>query len=110
MKLLCASNNLAFIHALRIALDGEGIAHHFSDADMTMSSIAGPMTGSAARLYIVDEADWARAVELYRELDAPAAPSPGEAPAAPPTPPLPKWLVVVVSALVFALLGAILSN
>ena len=110
MKLLCASNNLAFIHALRIALDGEGIAHHFSDADMTLSSLAGPMTGSAARLYVIDEADWSRAVELFQSMDASAESGNQKAEHRPTAKPWPRWLVVVVSAMAFAALGAVLSN
>ena len=110
MKLLCASNDLAFIHGLRIALEGEGIAHHFSDADMTLSSLAGPMTGSAARLYVIDEADWPRAIELFRGMDSPAEPERQNAADRGPAKPWPRWLVLVVSALVFAALGAVLSN
>lgn len=110
MKLLCASNDLAFIHGLRIALDGEDIAYHFSDADMTLSSLAGPMTGSAARLYVIEEADWPRAVALYQALDTQAG-TPASSPAPSQTSkPWPRGLVVVVSALVFAALGAVLSN
>ncbi|MGL6289733.1 MAG: hypothetical protein ACRC2H_03490 [Silanimonas sp.] len=110
MKLLCASNNLAFVHGLRIALDGEGIEHHFSDADTTMSSIAGPMTGSAARLYVINDADWPRAVELFRELDAPAAPEAAGRDDPPPSQPWPKWAVVGASAVAFAVLGWVLSH
>jgi hypothetical protein len=110
MKLLCASNDLAFIHGLRIALDGEDIAHHFSDADMTLSSLAGPMTGSAARLYVIEEADWPRAVELFQSLDAPAESANPNTMRGPPAKPWPRWLVLVVSAVVFAALGAVLSN
>lgn len=110
MKLLCASNDLAFIHGLRIALEGEGIAHHFSDADMTLSSLAGPMTGSAARLYVVDEADWPRAVELFQSLDSPQESSNPSAESRPRPKPWPRWLVIVVSALVFAALGAVVSH
>lgn len=110
MKLLCASNDLAFIHGLRIALEGEGIAHHFSDADMTLSSLAGPMTGSAARLYVIDEADWPRAIELFQSMDSRAEPAHQNAPEPGPAKPWPRWLVLVVSALVFAALGAVLSN
>jgi hypothetical protein len=110
MKLLCASNDLAFIHGLRIALDGEDIAHHFSDADMTLSSLAGPMTGSAARLYVIEEADWPRAVALYQRLDTQAGDAVSSPAPSQPSKPWPRGLVVVVSALVFAALGAVLSN
>ena len=110
MKLLCASNNLAFIHALRIAMDGEGIPHHFSDADMTLSSLAGPMTGSAARLYVLDEADWPRAVELLESIDTPGDSARSGSEPRPAAKPWPRWLVLVVSAVVFAALGAVLSN
>lgn len=70
MRLLCASNSLAFVHSLRIALDGEDIASYCTDADATLSSIAGPMTGIAARLYVLHEEDWDRAVEVMRALDS----------------------------------------
>ena len=111
MKLLCASNNLAFVHTLRIALDGEGIGHHFSDADLTLSSIAGPMTGSAARLYVLNEDDWERAVELFREIDGPENPStPASGPAAVPGRRWPRWLIVLGSALIGVLLGAVLGR
>lgn len=69
MKLLCSSSSLVFIHSLRIALDGEGIETFCSDADSNLSSIAGPMTGSAARIYLLDEQDWDRAVAVMKQLD-----------------------------------------
>lgn len=107
MKLLCASNNLAFVHSLRIALDGEGIEHYFSDADTVMSGIAGPMTGSAGRLYILHDEDWARAVELFQMLDGPAPP-PSES--ARPTKPPSVWWVLGIAALMAATLAGVLGG
>jgi hypothetical protein len=69
MKLLCSSSSLTFVHSLRIALDGEGIGTFCSDADSNLSSIAGPMTGTAARIYLLDEEDWDRAVAVMKRLD-----------------------------------------
>jgi len=105
MKLLCSSGSLAFIHSLRIALEGEGIETFCSDAETTsLSSIAGPI-GSSGRLYVLHEDDWNRAVDIMRELSGPTkertAAASGKAP-------LPAWLVVGVSALLAAALGAML--
>ncbi len=69
MKLLRSSSSLTFVHSLRIALDGEGIDTFCSDADSNLSSIAGPMTGTAARIYVLDEEDWDRAVAVMKHLD-----------------------------------------
>lgn len=106
MKLLCASSSLAFVHPLRIALEGEGIESYCSDADASLSSIAGPMTGTAARLYVLNEEDWDRAVEIMKELDGPAQERAVVARKAP----LPVWLVVGISALLVAMLVATLGN
>ncbi|MFZ5637851.1 MAG: putative signal transducing protein [Pseudomonadota bacterium] len=104
MRLLCASNSLAFVHSLRIALDGEDIRTYCTDADATLSSIAGPMTGIAARLYVLHEADWDRAVDVMRALDERAndtddaddASAEGEAPATAPASTYPYWIWLVV--------------
>ena len=106
MKLLCASSSLAFVHPLRIALEGEGIESYCSDADASLSSIAGPMTGTAARLYVLHEGDWDRAVEIMKELSGPAK----ERAAAPEKAPLPLWLIVGASALLVAVLVGTLGN
>lgn len=107
MKLLCSSSSLAFVHSLRIALDGEGIETYCSDADSTLSSIAGPMTGSAARLYVLHENDWDLAVEVMEMLDGPAKP---RADASLKKPPIPIWLVIGLSAVLIVLLAAILGK
>jgi len=105
MKLLCSSSSLAFIHSLRIALEGEGIDTFCSDAETTsLSSIAGPI-GSAGRVYVLHEEDWNRAVDIMRELSGPAR---ERIAAAPNKAPLPVWLVVGVSALLAAALGSML--
>jgi len=44
---------MAFIHSLRIALEGEGIENYMSDADRIFMGIsAGPTVGSASRLLV----------------------------------------------------------
>ncbi len=106
MKLLCASNSLAFVHSLRIALDGDGIETYCTDADSTLSSIAGPMTGIAARLYVLHEQDWTRAVDIMRELSGPA---PATKPAS-QRKALPTWVWASIATIVVALLAAVLGN
>ena len=105
MKLLSSSNSLAFVHSLRIALDGEGIETYCTDADTALSSIAGPMTGSAARIYVLHEEDWARAVEIMRELSGPAKTT-----AAARKVTLPVWFWIAFSAVLVVLLVGALSN
>lgn len=107
MKLLSSSNSLAFVHSLRIALDGEGIETYCTDADTTLSSIAGPMTGSAARIYVLHEEDWARAVEIIRELSGPAKAQTMEASRKAT---LPVWFWIAFSAVLVVLLVGALSN
>ncbi|RYG98045.1 MAG: DUF2007 domain-containing protein [Alphaproteobacteria bacterium] len=107
MKLLCSSGSLAFIHSLRIALDGEEIETFCSDAETTsLSSVAGPV-GSAGRLYVLHEEDWERSVEIMKELSGPVreriAPLPRKAS-------LPTWLVIGVSAIFIAVLAGVLAN
>lgn len=107
MKLLCASSSLAFIHSLRIALEGEDIETYCSDAETTtLSSIAGPI-GSSGRVYVLHEKDWERAVDIMKALSGPAreraVPTPGKLP-------LPLWLVVGVSALLVAALAGMLGH
>lgn len=111
MKLLSASNNLPFIHTLRIALDGENIAHYFSDADMTVASMAGSMTASAGRLYVLHEEDWDRAVALMHELDGASASTHSAAASQPHAARTwPKWLVMCSAALGITLLFVVVSR
>lgn len=105
MKLLSSSNSLAFVHSLRIALDGEGIETYCTDADTALSSIAGPMTGSAARIYVLHEEDWARAVEIMRELSGPTKTTAASRKAT-----LPVWFWIAFSAVLVVLLVGALSN
>ena len=96
MKLLCASNSLSFAYSLRVALDGEGIETFLSDADSSVSGVLTPMTGSSARVYVLHDADWERAVQVYRELA-------GETPASAATAPakaIPAWFTVFLSMLI----------
>ena len=99
MKLLCASNSLSFAYSLRVALDGEGIETYLSDSDSSVSGILAPATGSSARVYVLHDDDWERAVAVYRDLA-------GDAPVSMPTTPIgriPPWLAVLISMLsVFA--------
>ena len=107
MKLLCSSGSLAFIHSLRIALDGEEIETFCSDAETTsLSSVAGPI-GSAGRLYVIHEEDWERAVGILKELSGPVR---EQVAALPTKTPLPTWLVVGVSAIFIAVLAGMLAS
>ena len=107
MKLLCSSGSLAFIHSLRIALDGEEIETFCSDAETTsLSSVAGPV-GSAGRLYVLHENDWERAVEIMKEL---AGPVNEQVLTLPKRAPLPTWLVIGVSAIFIAVLAGVLGS
>ncbi|TXI79898.1 MAG: hypothetical protein E6Q42_00195 [Dechloromonas sp.] len=95
MKLLCASNSLSFAYSLRVALDGEGIETYLSDSDSSVSGILAPATGSSARVYVLHDDDWERAVDVYRALA-------GERPASPPSAPakrIPAWATVLLSML-----------
>jgi hypothetical protein len=110
MQLLCASSSIAFIHSLRIALDGEGIRNYMSDADRVFIGIsAGPTVGGSARLYVLDEADWDKAVALMRMLDG-SNDKQTVAPTLVKSRPLPKWLVGVIAAVVGASLLAVLGR
>ena len=107
MKLLCSPSSLAFAHSLRIALDGEGIGTFCSYADSNVSGIAGPMTGSAARIYLLDEGDWDRAVEVMRRLDP--SPDRADAVSAAMRGGWPRWIWIVSAAIAAALLAGILG-
>ncbi|MEZ5455588.1 MAG: hypothetical protein R3F04_05675 [Lysobacteraceae bacterium] len=96
IKLLCASNSLSFAYSLRVALDGEGIETFLSDADSSVSGVLTPMTGSSARVYVLHDADWERAVQVYRELAGETAASAATAPAKS----IPAWLTVLLSMLI----------
>lgn len=108
MRLLSSSNSLAFVHSLRIALDGEGIETYCTDADTVFSGVAGPMTGSAARLYVLHEEDWDRAVALMQLLAGP--PQPKAKVAAPGRSPMPTWLLIGIGVLLVVAIGGVLSN
>jgi hypothetical protein len=95
LKLLSASNSLSFAYSLRVALDGEGIETYLSDADSSVSGVLTPMTGSNARVYVLHDEDWERAVQVYGEL-AGETPTPA---AIPPAKPIPAWLTVLLSML-----------
>ena len=107
MKLLCASTSIGFIQSLRIALEGEGIECFCSDSDRVFSSVAGPMLGSAARLYVLHEADWPEAVRLLGELAPPAPSKPGHTG---PERTLPRWLSLMLVATAAAVIAAVLGS
>jgi len=96
IKLLCASNSLSFAYSLRVALDGEGIETFLSDADSSVSGVLTPMTGSSARVYVLHDADWERAVCIYREI---SGESPSQMPNDPARALLPAWAVILLSTL-----------
>jgi hypothetical protein len=107
MKLLCASNSIAFAQSLRIALEGEGIETFCSDPDFALGSIAGQVAGGGGRVYVLHEQDWDRAVEILQQL------SPHDA-ATPRSEKLrgrvPRWMVMSLAALGTALLVLLLSG
>lgn len=108
MKLLCSSGSLAFSHSLRIALDGEGIETYCSDADNVFTNIAGgSLAGSAARIYVLHEEDWERAVEIMNEL---AGPTNARTERKSSGFRLPTWVVVCATALVIAVLARLLAS
>jgi hypothetical protein len=96
MKLLCSSSSLAFVHSLRIALEGDGIEVYFSDADSTLSSIAGPMMGSTARIYVLHEEDWERAVAIMKDLSGPSRAREAWHSAKKP---MPAWVLIAATAI-----------
>lgn len=108
MRLLCSTTNLAFGHSLRIALDGEDIETHCSDADMVLAGVAGPLTSGAMRIYLMNDEDWDRAVAVMEFLSptpAPKAPVPAHDSSG-----VPKWLVTVAVATVVFIFAAALSD
>jgi len=110
MKLLCASSSMAFIHSLRIALEGEGIENYMSDEDRVFMGIsAGPTVGSSARLYVLHEDDWEMAVALLRMLDG-SNEKQAMAPPSGKSRSMPKWLVGTIAAIVGAAVLAIVSH
>jgi len=101
---------MAFIHSLRIALEGEGIENYMSDADRVFMGIsAGPTVGSSARLYVLKEDDWEKAVALLRMLDG-SNDKPPVASTRVKGRPVPKWLVAAIAAAVGASVLAMLSH
>lgn len=108
MKLLCSSSSLTFVHSLRIALDGEGIGTFCSDADSNVSGIAGPMTGSAARIYLLDEEDWDRAVAVMKHLDPSI--DRAEAAAGPARGAWPQWVWIGLGLVVAIVVAGVLSG
>jgi Putative prokaryotic signal transducing protein len=107
MKLLCASNSIAFAQSLRIALDAEGIETYCSDPDLALASIAGPIGGGGGRVYVLDEADWPRALEILAEL---SPPKPAASAPAASARRLPTWLMAGVAALATVLLVLALGS
>lgn len=83
MQLLCTSDSVAFIQSLRIALEGEDIAIHCADMMLSPTGFLGPIAGSGGRIYVLNEDDWPRAVEIFRELSGAPATVPPEKTAVP---------------------------
>lgn len=106
MKLLCASNSVAFAQSLRIALDAEGIDAYCSEPDLALASIAGPIAGGGGRVYVLHEEDWPRAVEVLQGLSPPRE---AASPRAASKHRMPMWLIIGLSALGTVLLVAVLG-
>jgi hypothetical protein len=108
MRLLYTSTSLSFTQLIRLTLDRERINYFCSDADSSLAGIGTPMVGGQSRIYVTDDADWTRAVELMREIGAPSG-------QVEPRPPLasqkqPVWLVFACAALIIALVGFALGS
>lgn len=106
MRLLCTSDSIAFIQSLRIALEGENIAVHCSDPLLNPVGLLGPIAGAGGRIYVLQEDDWARAVEIYRELDK-SADTPQQAPAT-GTPS--RWIAIVVGVIATGVACALVAS
>jgi len=107
MKLLCASNSIAFAQSLKIALESEGIETFCSDPDFALGSIAGQVAGGGGRVYVLHEHDWEHAMEVLLRLSPPrdAKPRPeGRTRGAP------RWMIVGLTALGTALLVLLLGG
>jgi hypothetical protein len=107
MKLLCASNSIAFAQSLKIALEGDGIETFCSDPDFALGSIAGQVAGGGGRVYVLHEPDWERAIEILQQLSPPqeAIPRPmGQKRR------VPRWMIMVLTALGTALLMLLLGG
>lgn len=107
MKLLCSSSDLGFMFSLEVALNAEGIETYTSDADRVMAGIAGPM-GSAGRIYILDEADWDKAVGVMNNLAQPKQAN--ESPKSPIKKPIPAWAIAGIVIFIFFGLAVALSK
>lgn len=107
MKLLCASNSIAFAQSLRIALAAEDIETFCSDPDFALGSIAGQIAGGGGRVYVLHEGDWPRAVEILGELEPP---SDALRPEVKATWQIPKWAVIGMAVLGTIGLAAMISS
>lgn len=108
MQLLYAATSVEFGNALRIALEGEGIETHFSDADLSIAGLGLAATGERMRIYVPTE-DYPQAMEV---LDRLLAEDEARMPAKPlraPRKPMPMWVVVVGAAGLIAMVGAMVS-
>jgi len=110
MKLLCASNSMAFSQSLRIALEAEDIETFCSDPDFALGSIAGQVAGGGGRVYVLHEADWARAVEILSDLSGSSAPAAGPSVSTRAGPSIPKWLLISIAALGTLVLAAAMGG
>jgi hypothetical protein len=108
MQLLYAATSVEFGHALRMALEGEGIETHFTDSDLSIAGLGIGATGERIRIYVPMD-DYPQAAEvLQRMLAEDEARLPAK-PVAPPRKPMPMWLVIVGAACMIAVVGAMVS-
>jgi hypothetical protein len=107
MKLLITSTDHAFSIEVRLALDEANIEYFCSDADTSLAGLGGA-AGMNSRIYLLDDADWIRAIEVIKSLSATnayAKPAPISA-----STPFPRWLIVTISLFTVLALGIALSS
>ena len=111
MILLCSPGSMSLAQHVRLLLDREGIPYYFSDADMSVAGIGGPMGASQSRIYIMHEEDLERALELLKEADpvkehtvSPEKSSVKE------SKPYPLWMILGGSFFVVLLTAAVLAH
>ena len=111
MILLCSPSSMPLAQHIRLLLDREAIPYYFSDADMSVAGIGSPMGASHARIYIMDEDDLGRALDLLKEAspEKEHTASPENSPVK-ENKPYPLWMILGGSFLVVLVTAALLGR
>ena len=108
MQLLYAATSVEFGHALRFALEDEGIQPHYVDSDLSIMGLGVSASAERIRIYVpMDDYPQAQAV-LHHMLAEDEARLPAK-PIAPPRKPMPMWAVITCAACLIALVGVTVS-